>query len=138
MPEAPSLSEAEKLLATMSLVPPREPGEKLRAVDEARLLEWHTAGQSQTDIARAIGCHQVHGRTLAEYSDSRPLARKYLEARALEMTKRLVEDPSPEAILKALGKLDVVREETAGGGTNIVIAVGQPGHSLESPRVSEA
>jgi len=33
----------------------------------------------------------VHGsRTLAEYDDSRPLAQKYLEARALDMTKRLV------------------------------------------------
>jgi len=54
------------------------------------------------------------------------------------MTKRLVVDASPEVILKVPGKLDVVREETAGGGTNIVIAVGQPGHALEPPTVFEA
>jgi hypothetical protein len=32
-----------------------------------------------------------------------------------------------------LGKLDVVRKEAASGGTNILIAVGQPGHALEPP-----
>ena len=58
MPHTPSLRhEAEKLLESMSLVPPREPGEKLRAADEAKILELHANGQSQTDIARAIGCH---------------------------------------------------------------------------------
>jgi hypothetical protein len=111
--------EAAQLRDAMQLVPPREPGEKLRATDEAKILELHGQGVTQTDIARAVGCHQsTVSRTLAEYDDSRPLARKYLEARALEMTKRLVTDAKPETILRVLAKLDVVRDDGDRGGSD--------------------
>jgi hypothetical protein len=110
---------AAGLLRQMQLTPPREPGEKLRAADEARILELHTAGHSQVDIARAVGCHQsTVSRTLAEYDDSRPLARKYLEAQALAMTKRLVSDARPETILRVLAKLDVVRDDRESGAVS--------------------
>jgi hypothetical protein len=130
MKDTDSLSvEAEKLLARMPLVPPREPGEKLRAADEAKILELHAAGKTQTDIARVIGCHQsTVSRTIAEYDDSRPLARKYLESRALEMTRRLVTDAKPETILRVLGKLDVVRDDGTGGsddyGPTVYVGIG--------------
>jgi hypothetical protein len=91
----------------------------------------HAQGVSQTDIARAVGCHQsTVSRTLVEYDDSRPLARKYLESKALDMTKRLVTDAKPETILRVLAKLDVVREDAQGAGTSVVIAIGQPGVEL--------
>jgi hypothetical protein len=110
---------AERLLESMQLVPPREPGEKLRAAEEAKILELHAQGVTQTDIARAVGCHQsTVSRTLAEYDDSRPLARKYLESRALEMTRRLVSDAKPETILRVLAKLDVVRDDGDSGGAD--------------------
>jgi hypothetical protein len=85
------------------------------------------------DIARAVGCHQsTVSRTLAEYDDSRPLARKYLEARALEMTKRLVADAKPETVLRVLAKLDVVRDDGVGDGDDdgrptIIVGFGQMG-----------
>jgi hypothetical protein len=105
-------AQADALRSHMELTPPREPGEKLRAADEAKILELHAQGASQTDIARAVGCHQsTVSRTLAEYDDSRPLARKYLKSKALEMTKRLVTDAKPETILRVLAKLDVVRDD---------------------------
>jgi hypothetical protein len=79
-------TDANALRQAMQLVPPREPGEKLRPGDEAKILELHAGGHTQTDIARAVGCHQsTVSRTLAEYDDSRPLARKYLEAKALDI-----------------------------------------------------
>jgi IS30 family transposase len=59
----------------MQLVPPCEPGEKLRPIDEAMILEMSSAGKSQTEIADAVGCHQsTVSRTLAEWTDSRELA----------------------------------------------------------------
>jgi hypothetical protein len=110
--------QAEALLDSMKMVPPREPGEKLRAADEAQILELHAAGHSQTDIARAVGCHQsTVSRTIADYDDSRPLARKYLDARAVDIAKRLVAEAPPAVALKLLGKLDVVRDDAVAGGT---------------------
>ncbi len=49
--------EAEKLLAKMQLLPPREPGEKLRAADEAKILHLVGEGWTQERIAAEIGCH---------------------------------------------------------------------------------
>jgi hypothetical protein len=111
--------QANALLGQMQLTAPREPGEKLRAADEAKILELHAQGHTQIDIARAIGCHQsTVSRTLAEYDDSRPLARKYLEAKALDMTKRLCADAKPETVLRVLAKLDVVRDDGESGAVN--------------------
>lgn len=109
--------EAAKLRQAMELVPPRELGEPLSREDEARILELKAEGLTQAEIAGRVGCHQsTVSRTLAEYDDSRPQARKYLEAQAHELTKRLVRDAKPEVILRILGKLDVVRDDDNRGG----------------------
>jgi IS30 family transposase len=84
-------AEAEKLLQLMRDLPPRELGEKLRPIDEATILELAAAGKSQTEIAQIVGCNQsTVSRTLAEWADSRGLARKYAEAKSLEMMQRFV------------------------------------------------
>ena len=71
-------SHADALLRQMNLVPPREPREALRPIDEATILELAATGKSQTEIAGLVGCHQsTVSRTLAEWTDSRGLARKY-------------------------------------------------------------
>jgi len=122
-------TEAERLLERMKLVPPREPGEQLRPADEARILALAAKGVSQTDIAKEVGCHQsTVSRTIAQYDDSRPLARKYLEARALDLTRRLVEGAKPETILRVLGKLDVVRDDgqDADPGSQTLMLIGSP------------
>lgn len=123
-------SAAEALLRTMPQRPPREAGERLTETDEALILELSRAGLTQERIATQIGCHQsTVSRTLAEYDDSRPLARKYLEAKALAMTRRFVEEAKPEAVLRMLGKLDVVRDDVAPRAVAAVqVIVGTPGH----------
>jgi hypothetical protein len=121
----------------MRLVVPREPGEKLRPIDEATILELAAAGKSQIEIAAVVGCHQsTVSRTLAEWADTRGLARKYAEAKSLEMMKRFVAEASPPEILKMQAKLDVVREDKQGGDTHVVLTIGQPGRlppELEPP-----
>lgn len=73
---------AVKLLEPMQLLPPREPGEKLRPCDELRILVMvKEQGCSQVETADAVGCHQsTVSRVLEKYDDTRPLARKRLEA----------------------------------------------------------
>lgn len=108
----------------MALVPPREPGDPLRPRDEARILELTEEGWTQERIAAEIGCHQsTVSRTLAEYDDSRPLARKHLEANALALARRFVEESRPAEILKMMGKLDVVRDDDYGHGEMQVAVV---------------
>jgi hypothetical protein len=124
--------EAEKLLQKMSLAPPREPGERLRPEDEARILELAAAGVTQMEIAAQIGCHQsTVSRTIAVYADTRGLARKFLEAKAIDVARDLVAAAKdrPAQALKLLGKLDVVRDETVGGSdaVQVNVIVGQPG-----------
>jgi predicted DNA-binding protein (UPF0251 family) len=122
-------TEAEKLLERMRLVPPHEPGEKLRPSDEVLILRLNDEGLSQEKIAAQVGCHQsTVSRTLAEYDDSRPLARRYLNARALKMAQRFVEEARPSDVLRMMGKLEVVRDDGAPGTraneTYVVLGVG--------------
>jgi len=128
-------ADAAKLLQSMRLVPPREPGEKLRPIDEAAILELAAARKSQTEIAQIVGCNQsTVSRTLAEWADSRGLARKYAEAKSLDMMKRFVKEAPPADILKLQAKLDVVREDKeAARDTGIVINIGAPGHPIRLP-----
>ena len=121
----------------MSLVPPREAGEKLRPEHEARILDLHDQGVMQEAIAAEIGCHQsTVSRTLADWRDTRGMARKYAESKALEMMKRFVEDASPAEILKMQAKLDVVREDREpGGGNQMVVVLGSGSQLLEPPTI---
>ena len=50
-----------------------------------QILELAAAGKSQTDIAGLVECHQsTVSRTLAEWADSRGMARRYAESKLLE------------------------------------------------------
>lgn len=117
---------AEKLLERMQLMPPRESGEALRPIDEATILELTAVGKPQMEIAAVVGCHQsTVSRTIAEWADTRGLARKYAEAKAHDMMKRFCADASPAEFLKMLQKLDVVRDDReARGDGGVTINIG--------------
>jgi len=75
-------------------------------------------------------------RTLAEWADSRGLARKDAEAKSLEMMKRFVSEASPADILKIQAKLDVVREDKeVASNSGIVINIGAPGNPIRLPDI---
>jgi len=132
--------QASEVLERMHAMPPRQPGEALRPSEEAAILDLHAAGWTQTAIAERVGCSQpTVSRTLAEYDDSRPLARKLLESRARDVAEAVIKGivaGDPRTGLKLLGKLDVVREDTqAAVAATFQIHVGQPGRGLQPPAI---
>ena len=132
-PKTSLTADAEKLLERMTRMPPREPGDKLRPEDEARILELAELGPghgwTQEKIAAAIGCHQsTVSRTIAAYTDTGALAQKYLRAKAHDMVRRFVAEAKSAEILRMLGKLEVVRDDHAHGaqlGVQVVLGLGE-------------
>jgi hypothetical protein len=122
--------EARQLLDRMKQVPPRERGEKLRYSDQARIMDLHEQGITQEAIASEVGCHQsTVCRTIADFDDSRSLARRLLNANAVKMAQRFVDEAKPGDVLRMMGKLDVVRDDDQRRAeTSFQIVVGMPGH----------
>jgi len=101
-------------------------GKRMSMRARSLMLQLADAGKSQTDIAQVIGCSvSTVCRTLDELGDNRALARRQLEAAAPKLVRTVVNSKDAATALRALGKLDVVREDNAGGGVNIAIAFGQ-------------
>ena len=109
-------AEAAELLARMQQTPPREPGDKLRWQDKARIVALRAAGKTQEDVADEMTCHQsTVSRTLAWLDDSRPLARRLLDANAHAIVQDILDHLSTATMtekITMLGKLDVIRDDT--------------------------
>ena len=56
------------------------------------------------------------------------LARRYAEAKSLEMMQRFVRDASPADILKMQQELDVIREDKPPAGSGVTVIVATPGN----------
>lgn len=105
-------------------------GKRLTQGQIAMILQLANANQTQLEIAQRVGCHPATvARTLDQFVDGRELARKRLENGALKLAATVVNTKDSAVALKALGKLDVVREDQASAGTNVLIAIGQPGQN---------
>jgi hypothetical protein len=128
-------TQAEKLLERMKTLPPRDPGEPLRPTEELHIMQLTERGLRQEAIAVDVGCHQsTVSRTIAKYTDTRPLARKRLEAEALTMAERIITDGKPETLLKVMAKLDVVRDEDARpADAGVIIQIGFAGVPVPTP-----
>jgi len=101
------------------------------------MLQLSDAGKTATEIAQVIGCTiSTVSRTLDELGDNRALARRQLEAAAPRLVRTVVNSKDAATALRALGKLDVVREDNASASVNIGIAIGQPGMSLSPPVIT--
>jgi hypothetical protein len=69
------------------------------------------------------GLPSVGSRTITDYEDTRPLARKRLEGAALAMADAIVTDGSADLKFKALQKLDVVRDDTSSADMDVNVRV---------------
>ena len=113
---------------------------RLSPSDRVMIFRLAGKGQSQAEIARIIGCSQpTVSRTLA-LIDTRAEARMILESGAAKLAQTVVDTDDPAVALKALGKVDVVREDAHGGSNNnVVLLIGQPGQpvpaGLEPPAI---
>ena len=91
-------------------------------------------------IAEKLGRgEQAIYRYLATLKATGQIARRYAEAQALTLTKRVVKHADVAESLEVLDRLDVLpKKRDAGGGPSVVVCVGMPGSpALLPPSVSD-
>lgn len=109
-------------------------GSALNKREIALCLQLAEAGKPQNEIAQVLRCHEsTVSRTLDTWGDTRPLARRLLEARATTLAQTVIKSKNADVALRALGKLDVVREDTVTGGNTMVVVLGSNAQQLEPP-----
>jgi hypothetical protein len=119
-------SDAEALLATMPETTDRAAGGKLTAEDRSLILRLAAKGHlTQTQIATAVGCSQATVSRVLALLDTRGEARTILESGAARLAQTIVETDDAGIALRALGKLDVVRDDRAeAGGPQFIVRYG--------------
>lgn len=91
----------------------------------ARIIELADDGHTGKRIAEIVQCSEATvSRTLQTWADVRPLARRLLESRAVKLAETVVKTKDAGVALKALAKLDVVREDAAPGGNQVMVVLG--------------
>ena len=109
-------------------------GKRLSRRQIALILQLDATDLSQRQIAAHVGFSEATiSHVLGEWSDTRDLARKRLEAGAERLAQTVVKTKDSAVALKALGKLDVVREDAQAGNVQVAVMIGQPGQSLAPP-----
>ena len=136
----PLTEQAEALLRDVDRQEHEKKSARLTPSDKVMILRLAMKGNTQEQIAAVVHCDQsTVSRVLRDTVDSRPEARILLEAGAAKLAQTVVDTDDPSVALKALGKLDVVRDDRENaGGNNILIAIGQPGAPLEPPVITIA
>lgn len=114
-------------------------GRRLTHREVSTILQLAEIGKNIPEIAQVVDCSvsTVHS-TLEKYADNRSLARRKLEGGATKLVDTVLQTKDAATALRALGKLDVVRDEQDRGGTNIAIVIGQPGQALQPPSIQIA
>ena len=114
-------------------------GRRLSNRAKGLILSLTDAGKSQTEIAQIVGCTiSTVSRTLDDLTDNRALARRQLEAAAPNLVRTITQSKDAATALRALGKLDVVREDGPNSSVNVAIAIGQPSTPLAAPSIQIA
>jgi ParB-like chromosome segregation protein Spo0J len=131
--------KASALLARIDEDQEAERAGRLSPSDRALIFRLAAKGLPQDQIAKIVGCSQpTVSRTLA-LLDTRTEARTILESGAAKMADTVVNTKDAGIALKALAKVDVVRDDAHGGGnSNFVLVIGQPGNvppELEPPMI---
>jgi DNA-binding MarR family transcriptional regulator len=112
-------------------------GKRLTMKAMSLIMSLADAGKTQTEIAQVVGCSiPTVSRTLDNLTDNRALARRQLEAAAPQLVKTIKQSKDAATALRALGKLDVVREDGPQSTANIAIVIGQPGQPLMPPSIA--
>lgn len=126
--------EANTLSAIISNTEESRAGYKhLTIKQKMQILRLDREGAEQKHIASIVGCSQpTVSKTLAELEDSREEARALLEAGASQLAQTVVNTKDAAVALKALGKIDVVRDDAVPGGSSLTVMIG----GLEPPVIA--
>ena len=83
---------------------------------------------TQVEIAKAVGCDQSTVSRVLSLLDTRKEARAILESGAARLADTVINTDDAGIALRALGKIDVVRDDKAdqGARTRVFISVGMP------------
>lgn len=126
------------MLETIDAADAEKKHARLTPSDRALIFRLAQKGNiTQVEIARAVGCDPATVSRTLRLLDTRQEARMILESGAAKMADTVVNTKDAGIALKALAKVDVVREDSqAAGNTNFIVVVGQPGQTspqLEPP-----
>lgn len=101
----------------------------LTDAEKAHIMELHTAGSSQRQIARIVGRNRSTIQTvLAELSPTNALAKAHYAASALDLAKKATDKANVDQILEIHDRLGVLeKKRDASVGTTFQVLVGMPG-----------
>ncbi|HEU5256531.1 MAG TPA: helix-turn-helix domain-containing protein [Vicinamibacterales bacterium] len=98
---------------------------RLTPNDRALILRLAAKGHlTRAEIAKAVGCDPSTVTRTLQLLDTRSEARIILESGAARLADTVVKTADAGIALKALGKLDVVREDSAPGGPQFTVVLG--------------
>ncbi len=102
---------------------------RLSLATESAILKLSDLGQTQTLIAQTLGVSQGSvSVVLKELADSRPLARRVIDAAAHKLARRVVEHADVDQSLEILDRISVIeKRQQVTGHANIAVVIGMPG-----------
>jgi predicted transcriptional regulator len=101
---------------------------RLSRADEAIILKLAGDGRTQTEIAQLVGCSQpTVSRVIAEFADTRDIARRILHRDAASIAERLTQTKHAPTMLEILRDQKVSEKQAPAGehrgGITVVIGV---------------
>lgn len=121
--------QAESMLETIDSADATKKYARLKPEDRALIFRLAARGHlTQAEIAKAVGCDPATVCRTLKLLDTRKEARAILESGAARLADTVVTTDDAGIALKALGKLDVVRDDKAdvAGAPAFYIHIGGP------------
>jgi ParB-like chromosome segregation protein Spo0J len=126
--------QATEMLETIDTVEGEKKYARLTPSDRALIFRLAAKGNiTQAEIAKAVGCDPSTVTRTLQLLDTRSEARTILESGAARLADTVVKTADAGIALKALGKLDVVREDTAPSGPQVMVVLGATIDPLQPP-----
>ena len=98
---------------------------------EARILQLADDGVLQTQIAKTLGISDaVVSETLSTWADTRPIARRLCESRALELADRATKHAKVPEAIHLLEDMGVLAPPQQHRGASVQIVIGMPDQAL--------
>src|SRR5262245_57381227 len=117
--------QATEMLETIDSVEGEKKYARLTPSDRALIFRLAAKGNcTQAEIAKAVGCDPSTVTRTLQLLDTRSEARTILESGAARLADTVVRTTDAGIALKALGKLDVVREDGTPAGPQVMIVLG--------------